>query len=86
MTDAVLNLCRVKMRDQQRVMKGPMPEYPNEEFGDFVPRAGNASGGGQPERGLALLRRGGANDLCLRDHPAAVLGARCWTNCAAARS
>ena len=48
MTDAVLNLCRVKMRDQQRVMKGPMPEYPNKEFGDFVPRAGNASGGGQP--------------------------------------
>jgi len=52
MTDAVLNLCRVKMRDQQRVMKGPMPEYPNKEFGDFVPRAGNASGGGQP--GAAL--------------------------------
>jgi len=52
MTDAVLNLCRVKMRDQQRVIKGPMPEYPNKEFGDFVPRAGNASGGGQP--GAAL--------------------------------
>jgi formyl-CoA transferase len=61
MTDAVLNLCRVKMRDQQRVMKGPMPEYPNKEFGDFVPRAGNASGGGQP--GAALrCSPGGAND------------------------
>jgi len=48
MTDAVLNLCRVKMRDQQRVMRGPLAEYPNKEFADFVPRAGNASGGGQP--------------------------------------
>src|SRR5689334_24380488 len=52
MTDAVLNLCRVKMRDQQRLMRGPLPEYPNKEFGDAVPRAGNASGGGQP--GAAL--------------------------------
>ena len=61
MTDAVLNLCRVKMRDQQRVMKGPMPEYPNREFGDFVPRAGNASGGGQPGAALRCAP-GGAND------------------------
>jgi len=61
MTDAVLNLCRVKMRDQQRVMKGPMPEYPNKEFGDFVPRAGNASGGGQPGAALRCAP-GGAND------------------------
>ncbi|CAO3436631.1 formyl-CoA transferase [Azospirillum endophyticum] len=51
MQDAVLNLCRVKLRDQQRLANGPMkeyPQYPNGEFGDTVPRAGNASGGGQP--------------------------------------
>ena len=61
MTDAVLNLCRVKMRDQQRIMKGPLPEYPNKEFGDEVPRAGNASGGGQPGSALRCAP-GGAND------------------------
>ncbi|WP_029011385.1 formyl-CoA transferase [Azospirillum halopraeferens] len=51
MQDGVLNLCRVKLRDQQRLAHGPMkeyPQYPNGEFGDTVPRAGNASGGGQP--------------------------------------
>jgi len=51
MQDGVLNLCRVKLRDQQRLQKGPMkdyPQYPNGTFGDTVPRAGNASGGGQP--------------------------------------
>ena len=51
MQDAVLNLCRVKLRDQQRIAHGPLkeyPQYPNGEFGDAVPRSGNASGGGQP--------------------------------------
>jgi formyl-CoA transferase len=52
MQDGVLNLCRVKLRDQQRLeRKGVMeeyPQYPDGEFGDAVPRAGNASGGGQP--------------------------------------
>src|ERR1044071_7069164 len=61
MVDSVLTRCRVKMRDQQRIMKGPLTEYPNKEFGDTVPRAGNASGGGQP--GAALrCSPGGAND------------------------
>lgn len=61
MRDAVLNLCRVKLRDQQRVLRGPLREYPNEEFHDYVPRAGNASGGGQP--GAALhCSPGGPND------------------------
>ncbi|GAC1542887.1 MAG: formyl-CoA transferase [Vulcanimicrobiaceae bacterium] len=61
MQDAVLNLCRVKMRDQQRLSAGPLTEYPNKTFGDFVPRSGNASGGGQP--GAALKTKGGgAND------------------------
>ena len=48
MRAGILNLCRVKLRDQQRLEHGTLAEYPNEEFGDFVPRAGNASGGGQP--------------------------------------
>jgi len=61
MQDSVLNLCRVKMRDQQRLAAGPLSEYPNKTFGDYVPRSGNASGGGQP--GAALKTKGGgAND------------------------
>jgi formyl-CoA transferase len=51
MQDGVLNLCRVKLRDQQRIAHGPLteyPQYPNGKFGKAVPRAGNASGGGQP--------------------------------------
>src|SRR5205085_7777174 len=61
MQDAVLNLCRVKMRDQQRLAHGPLEEYPNKSFGDAVPRSGNASGGGQP--GWALrCKPGGPND------------------------
>ena len=51
MQDGVLNLCRVKLRDQQRLAHGPLkeyPQYPNGTFGEATPRAGNASGGGQP--------------------------------------
>jgi formyl-CoA transferase len=52
MQDGVLNLCRVKLRDQQRLARtGVMkeyPQYPNGKFGTAVPRAANASGGGQP--------------------------------------
>src|SRR5207302_537818 len=52
MQDGVLNLCRVKLRDQQRLGRTHVmeeyPQYPNGTFGDAVPRAGNASGGGQP--------------------------------------
>jgi len=54
MQDAVLNLCRVKLRDQQRLERGPLKEYSQfgegVPFGDAVPRAGNDSGGGQPGR------------------------------------
>ncbi|MFG2874758.1 formyl-CoA transferase [Streptomyces sp. NPDC048337] len=64
MQHAVLNLCRVKLRDQQRLAHGPLAEYPNAEdtaFGDEVPRSGNASGGGQP--GWAVkCAPGGPND------------------------
>jgi len=54
MQDSVLNLCRVKMRDQQRLAHGPLKEYSQYgegiPFGDATPRAGNDSGGGQPGR------------------------------------
>jgi formyl-CoA transferase len=57
MQEAVLNLCRVKLRDQQRLANSPLREYPNQHLGDEVPRSGNASGGGQP--GWAVRTRGG---------------------------
>ena len=61
MQDSVLNLVRVKMRDHQRLQRGPLPEYPIEHFDDAVPRSGNASGGGHP--GTALrCKPGGPND------------------------
>ena len=54
MQDGVLNLCRVKLRDQQRLEKGPLKEYSQYgegiPFGEATPRAGNDSGGGQPGR------------------------------------
>ncbi len=54
MQDSVLNLCRVKLRDQQRLEAGPLKEYSQYgegiEFGEATPRAGNDSGGGQPGR------------------------------------
>ena len=64
MQDAVLNLCRVKLRDQQRldrtgVMK-EYPQYPDGLFGEAVPRAGNSSGGGQ--HGAILKCRGWESD------------------------
>jgi len=61
MQDCVMNLCRVKMRDQQRLQHGPLKEYPTKEFGDTVPRSGNASGGGQPGNALKC-KGGGQND------------------------
>ena len=64
MQDAVLNLCRVKLRDQQRLERTGMlkeyPQYPEIEFGEAVPRAGNASGGGQP--GAILKCKGWQKD------------------------
>ena len=54
MQDGVLNLCRVKLRDQQRLAHGPLKEYSQHgegiPFADATPRAGNDSGGGQPGR------------------------------------
>ena len=52
MQDGVLNLARVKLRDQQRLKHGPLTEYSQYgegiPFGVATPRAGNDSGGGQP--------------------------------------
>ncbi len=61
MQDSVLNLCRVKLRDQQRLGRSKLAEYPNKYINGVVPRSGNASGGGQP--GAALkCKPGGMND------------------------
>jgi formyl-CoA transferase len=49
MMDGVMNLCRVKFRDHQRLTRGGLSEYSvrtSHGMGD-VPRAGNDSGGGQ---------------------------------------
>jgi formyl-CoA transferase len=64
MQDAVLNLCRVKLRDQERLEHvgylEEYPQYPNGTFGDTVPRGGNAGGGGQP--GWVLKCKGADTD------------------------
>src|ERR1700732_4310648 len=64
MQDSVLNLCRVKLRDQQRLdhvgYLEEYPQYPNGKFGDAVPRGGNAGGGGQP--GWVLKCKGWQTD------------------------
>src|ERR1700759_236543 len=64
MQDSVLNLCRVKLRDQQRLERvgylEEYPQYPHGEFGDAVPRGGNAGGGGQP--GWIFKCKGWEND------------------------
>ncbi len=64
MQDGVLNLCRVKLRDQQRLDHGPLKEYSqfgqDIPFGDATPRAGNDSGGGQP--GWIVKCKGWEND------------------------
>ena len=49
MMDGVMNLCRVKFRDHQRLTRGPLTEFsvPTYQGMGDVPRAGNDSGGGQ---------------------------------------
>ncbi|BCJ89530.1 formyl-CoA:oxalate CoA-transferase [Terrihabitans soli] len=64
MQDSVLNLCRVKLRDQQRLdaigYLEEYPQYPHGSFSDVVPRGGNAGGGGQP--GWVLKCKGWETD------------------------
>ena len=64
MQDGVLNLARVKLRDQQRLKHGPLEEFSQfgegVPFGKSVPRSGNDSGGGQP--GWILKCKGWESD------------------------
>ncbi|MBY0382529.1 MAG: formyl-CoA transferase [Xanthobacteraceae bacterium] len=64
MQDSVINLCRVKLRDQQRLdaigYLEEYPQYPHGTFSDVVPRGGNAGGGGQP--GWVLKCKGWETD------------------------
>jgi formyl-CoA transferase len=63
MMDGIMNLCRVKFRDHQRLTRGDLPEYsvPTYEGMGDVPRAGNDSGGGQLGNAIHCKPHG-AND------------------------
>lgn len=73
MQDAVLNLVRIKLRDQQRLERtGILAEYPQAQPGftdqsfdtiTSVPRGGNAGGGGQPGWMLKCERLGNRSGL-----------------------
>src|SRR5207249_7224351 len=62
MMDSVMNLCRVKFRDHQRLQCGPLAEYsmPTEGLKD-TPRSGNDSGGDQLGNAIAC-KPAGPND------------------------
>ena len=62
--DAVMNLCRVKFRDHQRLSRGPLAEYSvgTHQGMGAVPRAGNDSGGGQLGNAIRC-KPGGPNDF-----------------------
>jgi len=63
MMDGVMNLCRVKFRDHQRLARGELTEYsvPTYKGMGEVPRAGNDSGGGQLGNAIHCKPHG-AND------------------------
>jgi len=64
MMDGVMNLCRVKWRDHQRLWHGPLVEYSvgtHKGMGE-TPRAGNDSGGGQLGNAIRCAP-GGPNDF-----------------------
>ena len=63
MMDGVMNLCRVKFRDHQRLSRQSLSEYsvPTEQGMGAVPRAGNDSGGGQLGNAI-MCKPGGSND------------------------
>jgi formyl-CoA transferase len=63
MMDSVMNLCRVKFRDHQRLERGPLAEYSIQTDGlAETPRAGNDSGGGQLGNAIQC-KPGGPNDF-----------------------
>ena len=62
MMDSVMNLCRVKWRDHQRLTRQELAEYSVPTKGlQAVPRAGNDSGGGQLGNAIHC-KPGGPND------------------------
>jgi formyl-CoA transferase len=62
MMDAVMNLCRVKWRDHQRLTHGGLSEYSRPTEGlPATPRAGNDSGGGQLGNAIKC-KPGGVDD------------------------
>ena len=63
MMDGVMNLCRVKFRDHQRLTRQALAEYsvPTYQGMGDVPRAGNDSGGGQLGNAIHCKPHG-AND------------------------
>ena len=65
MMDGVMNLCRVKFRDHQRLTRQALAEFsvPTAQGMGAVPRAGNDSGGGQLGNAIRC-KPGGPND-CL---------------------
>ncbi|HET7198602.1 MAG TPA: formyl-CoA transferase [Burkholderiales bacterium] len=76
MMDGVMNLCRVKFRDHQRLQRGPLAEYsvPTYQGMGEVPRAGNDSGGGQLGNAIHCKPHG-ANDWLYVVVQEAVFGA-----------
>jgi len=64
MMDGIMNLCRVKFRDHQRLTRGSLPEYSVSTHKGMgaVPRAGNDSGGGQLGNAVRC-KPGGPNDF-----------------------
>ena len=64
MMDGVMNLCRVKWRDHQRLFRGPLSEYSvgTHQGMGATPRAGNDSGGGQLGNAIRC-KPGGPNDF-----------------------
>jgi formyl-CoA transferase len=62
MMDSVMNRCRVKFRDHQRLTRGNLPEYSIDTTGRHAtPRSGNDSGGGQLGNAVKC-KPGGPND------------------------
>ena len=72
MRDGILNLCRVKLRDQQRLANGPLNEYPNEEFGTSVPRSA------MPRAAATPAGRCGANPAVPNDWIYMVIQPQIW--------
>ncbi|HEX9686700.1 MAG TPA: formyl-CoA transferase [Burkholderiales bacterium] len=64
MMDGIMNLCRVKFRDHQRLTRGELTEFsvPTHKGMGDVPRAGNDSGGGQLGNAVRC-KPGGPNDF-----------------------